>query len=252
MARVVKIESKKTNPYLDDKSFIIKFVSLLSAILILATLGIYHDDQGLNIEFKKMGSIKYKSLDEIERTLNKKSIDTTLNEDDFNSLSDLDLSSIELATAQKNYKEDSLKKISSVGSVAKKRVNKKIVISSKDTKSEVKKSSNIIITSKPIGSKNSSIQKIKKRFYKSHSFPLAIKIAQQFLSKKSYKRSLKWALIANEIDTKSEKSWILFAKSKVALGQKKDAINALSEYLKNHKSSNVKTLLDDIKNSRKI
>ena len=71
-------------------------------------------------------------------------------------------------------------------------------------------------------------------------------ISEKFLEQKKYKKALKWALISNEIDDKNENSWILFAKSKMKMGKKQDAINALNAYLKNNHSTNVKNLLDDI------
>ena len=52
--------------------------------------------------------------------------------------------------------------------------------------------------------------------------------------------------IANNIDTENEKSWILFAKSKVKLGQKNDAILALKTYLKSNKSQSIQSLLNQI------
>jgi len=252
MAKAIDLKKKKYNPYLDDKVFIIKFVSLLLAIIILATLGIFKDNQKLGLEFKKIASIKYKSLDEVEKSLNKKAIDTTLSDDDFNSLSELDLSDIELSISKSSYKRDTGIKNTHQKTITSKNSKEKIVISSGKIESKSLKKPKIVITSRPISSKNNSISNIKKRFYKTNSFPLAIKISQKLLSKKSYKKALKWAMIANEIDKRSEKSWILFAKAKVKLNQKKDAINALKEYLKTHNSTNVKTLLDDIQKDRKI
>ena len=250
MTRVAKIERKKTSPYIDDKGFIVKFVLLLLAIIILATLGILQNNQDIQMKIKKISLTKYISLDEIEKSLNKKSVDTSLSEDDFNSLSELDLSSIELSTEESNSLNDNNTK-KQIKNSSKKIGSSKIAISSNHIKKD-KKKPKIIITVKKITKNSSSIAYIKSRFYKRHSFPLAITIAKKYLAKKSYKRALKWAMIANEIDNKNEKSWILFAKSKAALGQKQDAINALSEYLKNYRSSNVKTLLDDIKHSKKI
>jgi hypothetical protein len=52
--------------------------------------------------------------------------------------------------------------------------------------------------------------------------------------------------MANQSDPENEKSWIWFAKSKVKLGEKEDAITALKAYLKHNKSRAAQTLLNQI------
>ncbi len=76
----------------------------------------------------------------------------------------------------------------------------------------------------------------------------AIKLAEKFYKQKEYKKSQKWALSANNMDPKNEKSWIIFAKSIAKNGEPKKAIKALSAYLKiNPKASNVSSLIRKIK-----
>ncbi len=64
-----------------------------------------------------------------------------------------------------------------------------------------------------------------------------MKLAKNFYKSKKYQKALKWTLITNEIDSKNEDSWIMFAQIKVAQGKKQDAVNALNEYLKHENSA---------------
>ncbi|WP_333804120.1 hypothetical protein [Sulfurospirillum sp.] len=84
-----------------------------------------------------------------------------------------------------------------------------------------------------------SIKYLKERFDKSHNIIFALMLADEYYIAKNYQESNKWAIIANTIDADNEKSWILFAKSKVKLGRKEDAISALEAYLKNNKANKV-------------
>ncbi len=220
----------------DDKKFIVKFVALSIAIVVLSVLGIMQEESKISFNSSIFKSIKLESLSQIEKNLNGNGIDLDVVEDDFATLSELDLSDIVLSAKEQTTHI----KQNKVHSITK---NPKIVIDKTSSKKQNKK---IIITSGSI----KSLSFIKKRFYATHNINFALKIADRFYDAKRYKKSLKWALIANEINDKNENSWIIFAKSKVKLGKKGDAINALKEYLKHNRSANVKSLLDDIlKNS---
>ena len=63
---------------------------------------------------------------------------------------------------------------------------------------------------------------------------------------KDYKNSEKWALIANELDSNNEESWIIFAKSKYNLKQKDDAISVLKIYNDKANSANIEDLMRQI------
>lgn len=91
-----------------------------------------------------------------------------------------------------------------------------------------------------------SIQYLKEKFEKTNNIIFALMLAEEFYSTKNYVESSKWALIANHLDADSEKSWLWFAKSKLKLGQKEDAIVALKAYLKTNKSKAAQTLLNQI------
>lgn len=91
-----------------------------------------------------------------------------------------------------------------------------------------------------------SIQYLKEKFEKTHNIIFAIMLAEEYYLSKNYALSNKWALIANSIDADNEKSWLWFAKSKVKLGQKEDALVALQAYLKKNKSNAIQSLLNQI------
>lgn len=102
----------------------------------------------------------------------------------------------------------------------------------------------IIISSKKID----KLKYLKERYNETGRSMYAIMISKEYYRKKMYKESLIWATMANSIDSTSEESWIMFAKSKVKLNQKNDAINALRAYLKVNSSKRIKILLTNITN----
>lgn len=91
-----------------------------------------------------------------------------------------------------------------------------------------------------------SIVYLKDKFEKTQNIIFALMLAEEYYLTKNYNESNKWALIANSIDSDNEKSWVWFAKSKVKLGQKEDALLALKAYLKNNKSKTIESLLSQI------
>ena len=91
-----------------------------------------------------------------------------------------------------------------------------------------------------------SIHYLKEKFEKTNNIIFALMLAEEYYFSKDYTQSNKWALIANQLDADNEKSWLWFAKSKVKLGQKEDAIVALKAYIKNNKSKAAQTLLNQI------
>lgn len=108
-------------------------------------------------------------------------------------------------------------------------------------KNEVKNSVNI-----KRQNTQSDIEDVIKRFKKNNSPALSLFIAKNYFELGDYNQAYNYALITNEIDNNIEASWIIFAKSLVKLGQKDKAIATLKEYIKHSKSSNAKTLLDEI------
>ncbi|MBV5279169.1 MAG: hypothetical protein J0647_09100 [Campylobacteraceae bacterium] len=109
-------------------------------------------------------------------------------------------------------------------------------------KEEEKQKSKITIETKEVN----SIQYLKEKFEKTHNIIFALMLSEEYYLTKNYNESNKWSLIANSIDPENEKSWIWFAKSKLKLGHKEDAIMALKAFLKNNKSKSIEGLLHQI------
>lgn len=91
-----------------------------------------------------------------------------------------------------------------------------------------------------------SVDELTAKFEKSNSSDIAVLIARRYYDIKDYKNSEKWALIANELDSNNEESWIIFAKSKYNLKQKDDAISVLKIYNDKANSANIEDLMRQI------
>ncbi len=74
----------------------------------------------------------------------------------------------------------------------------------------------------------------------------ALLIAKAYYRAGNYRKSEKWALKANNLNRNLEESWLLFAKSKDALGKRKEALKILIAYYNRTKSSKVKLLIEKI------
>lgn len=95
-------------------------------------------------------------------------------------------------------------------------------------------------------STNKDLMTIIKRFKKNNNPELSLFIAQKYYDLGNYHQSYNYALITNQIDSKLEASWILFAKSLVKLNKKSMAVKTLQDYIKQSHSSSAQTLLDEI------
>jgi hypothetical protein len=91
-----------------------------------------------------------------------------------------------------------------------------------------------------------NIKYLKDKFYATSNIMFALMLAEEYYNTKSYNESIKWALTANNINSQDDKSWFWFAKSKVKLNNKDDAIRALRAFLLNNKSNKLETLLHKI------
>ncbi|DAB32323.1 MAG TPA: hypothetical protein CFH79_04465 [Sulfurospirillum sp. UBA11407] len=121
---------------------------------------------------------------------------------------------------------------------------KSTFIENKQTSTISKKEANIDISTSEID----TITYLKDKFYTTENIVFAIMLSEEFYNKKNYEESIKWALTANEIDPKNDKTWYWFARNKVKLGQKDDAIKALKAFLSENSSNRLKTLLKEINN----
>ena len=93
---------------------------------------------------------------------------------------------------------------------------------------------------------NNTLEYLIERFNQTRDPKLASYIAQSFYKKGNYKETVRWAILANSIDPSAEESWILFAKAKVKLGQREDAVKALRIYLNQYSSRKVKSYLQSL------
>lgn len=95
-----------------------------------------------------------------------------------------------------------------------------------------------------------SMQDVIQRFKKTNNPVLSLFLAKKYYEMKKYNLSYNYALVTNQIDSKIDMSWIIFARSLVKLGQKEMAINTLKSYIKNSNSQTATTLLDEIETGR--
>lgn len=94
------------------------------------------------------------------------------------------------------------------------------------------------------------IDTMKTKFAKSKSSRDALLIAKAYYKASKYSESEKWALSANKLNSSLEESWLMFAKSKVKLGKKQEAIKILASYFKKSQSVKAKDLIGQIKTGK--
>lgn len=87
---------------------------------------------------------------------------------------------------------------------------------------------NIKISSAPI---KPSLESMEEHFKNSKDPKDALALARDYYSKKDYKNAAKWAFELNNLDKKNADGWLIFAKSKYNVGNKKDALKVLEAYL---------------------
>lgn len=78
------------------------------------------------------------------------------------------------------------------------------------------------------------------------TYQTAIKIAQFYMLQKEYEKAVKWAVEASKKDPTQAKSWIIYAKAKIALGKPEVAKRALTIFLKHNYSQSAQDLLDSL------
>jgi len=96
-------------------------------------------------------------------------------------------------------------------------------------------------------STQSAYTEVEKRFNQFQDPDDSLFLAKSYYAKKEYKKSEYWALRTNKIDKNIEESWIIFVKSKIKLGQKREAIHILSNYVNQSDSKEAKFLLLKLK-----
>ena len=88
---------------------------------------------------------------------------------------------------------------------------------------------------------------VAKRFSQSHDTDDSLFLAKSYYRKGNYKKAEYWALQTNKVNANIEESWLIFARSKVKLGRKNEAISVLTAYIKKSNSVQAKSLLHKIK-----
>ncbi|MBL0721778.1 MAG: CDC27 family protein [Sulfurovum sp.] len=106
---------------------------------------------------------------------------------------------------------------------------------------------NIIVTDKDSGHDNDKIfdtlSIVEDRYNKNNNYRDALYLADGYYEQGDYETSQKWALVSNSLNSNSEDSWLLFAKSKAKLGNYKVAEDILEAYLKENRSKQAEELL---------
>jgi len=90
----------------------------------------------------------------------------------------------------------------------------------------------------------------KESFINSKSYEDSLALAKAYYAKGQYLEAEKWALVTNNINSKLEDGWLIFAKSKVKMGDKDEAIEVLNIYIKKTDSQLAKKLLLDIEDGK--
>ncbi|HHS92837.1 MAG TPA: hypothetical protein ENK82_05775 [Campylobacterales bacterium] len=99
-------------------------------------------------------------------------------------------------------------------------------------------------------SSSNYLEIMKDKFAKSKNPREALLLSKAYFKEGDYKSAEKWALTANKLNNGLEESWLLFAKSKVKLGKRDEAVNILASYYKRSHSIEVKRLIGQIKTGK--
>lgn len=243
------IENNDYHSILEDKGFIKQFALLLSLIIAISLFLIYDSIDRidrLTIPHQGGASMQQLSLSDVEKRINGNEISLDLLEEDFDDLVESDLHALAMAERRPASQERGIRGSAPV-------VEKKVAAVEKKATVDHHKPV-ITITSTPLQrttyrGKVNSLKKLRKKFYATNDVKYAFAIVAQLMAAKKYQKALKWALIANELAPESAKSWMLFAKAKLKLGKKADAINVLQAYLKTYDSAKVSRFLKQIQSS---
>ncbi len=82
-----------------------------------------------------------------------------------------------------------------------------------------------------------------KNFQISKKYSTALKLSKYYLASNDYKKAIFWAKNASKLDSTKAEPWIVYAKSKYAMGEKKNAIASLQTFLNYFYSKEANTLL---------
>lgn len=136
---------------------------------------------------------------------------------------DLEYSIRKVQCSQAEYKQKKAKKIEKIVAEVKPRITKE------DT---------FVLQSQKFDATH-----LKKLFQKRKSYSIALKLAQYYSNAKEYENAVVWAKKANSIDKTDAESWIIYAQSLYALGDKEKAKKILHIYLEFENSKQVNKIL---------
>ena len=88
-----------------------------------------------------------------------------------------------------------------------------------------------------------STDKMIEVYNREQTYSIALKIAKLFFKQKKYKDALAWSKKANNINSREEEAWLIYAKSEYALGHEKRAKAVLKIYINNSNSKKANSLL---------
>lgn len=91
---------------------------------------------------------------------------------------------------------------------------------------------------------------MKDKFEKSKNPREAVLLAKAYYKEGQYLDAEQWALTANKLNNGLEESWLIFAKSKVKLDKRDEAIKILASYYKRSSSIEAKKLIGQIKTGK--
>ncbi len=246
MENIQYVTTEKT--LFDDRKFIFKFSILLILIISLSSFVIYQtlhksNSSLLDIIENSTGS---QDLWSLEKEFSGEEIDLEIFEDDFSDLAELDLGNLELTMQKRVVSPEPKPLVITPPKVIASVIEPKLAKTEPVKIEPVEEKPKILISSQKLG----NLSFIKKKFYATNNVSFSNLISKRLYEAKKYKKALKWALISNEIDNENIDSWIMFAKSKVKLGKKDDAISALNSFLKKHESRKVEKLISEITSSK--
>ncbi|BAF72623.1 CDC27 family protein [Sulfurovum sp. NBC37-1] len=97
---------------------------------------------------------------------------------------------------------------------------------------------------------SSAFKEVAKRFRETQDTDDSLFLAKAYYNQGQYKKAEYWALQTNNVNSGIEESILIFAKAKVKLGRKNEAIRVLSKYIKQTDSAKAKVLLEKIKKGK--
>jgi len=93
----------------------------------------------------------------------------------------------------------------------------------------------------------SAYKDVAKRFHESHDTDDSLFLAKSYYNRRNYKKAEYWALQTNKVNGNIEESWLIFAKAKVKLGRRNEAMRILKAYIRKSNSEQAERLLHKIK-----